>query len=98
MRVINLTNQTFGRLTVLERSGSTRGGKATWHCGCSCGNVTVRIDNLGGMEFENAAGGEKIFFHPEQVEQLERLLWERKGQGPKSANLPKRPKRKGRAK
>lgn len=41
MRVINLTNQTFGRLTVLERSGSTRGGKATWHCGCSCGNVTV---------------------------------------------------------
>jgi hypothetical protein len=60
--------------------------------------ITVRIDNLGGMEFENAAGGEKIFFHPEQVEQLERLLWERKGQGPKSANLPKRPKRKGRAK
>jgi hypothetical protein len=41
--------------------------------------ITVRVDTVGGaMEFENAAGGEIIFFHPEQVEQLERLLQQRK--------------------
>lgn len=33
---------TFGRLTVLERAGSTPGNeRATWLCACECGNETI---------------------------------------------------------
>lgn len=36
MKVKDLTNQKFNRLTVLYRNGSS-GGKAVWHCKCDCG-------------------------------------------------------------
>ena len=36
-RVNDLTGQTFNRLTVLYRNGSTNAGNAKWHCRCSCG-------------------------------------------------------------
>lgn len=36
----DLVGQVFGRLTVLERSGS-RDGNAIWACGCLCGGRTV---------------------------------------------------------
>jgi hypothetical protein len=47
----DLTGQTFGHLTVTERSGSyTRKcgtTTATWTCSCDCGNTTtVRTDHL----------------------------------------------------
>lgn len=38
---IDLTGQTFGRLTVLERADSGTTKYATWVCRCSCGNVKV---------------------------------------------------------
>lgn len=45
-RVKDLTGQIFGRLTVIERSGS-QSGHATWKCRCECGNeVTVMGSNL----------------------------------------------------
>lgn len=45
-RVKDLTRQIFGRLTVIERSGS-QSGHATWKCRCECGNeVTVMGSNL----------------------------------------------------
>lgn len=45
--VINLTNQIFGNLTVIERDMSKTGGAAYWICECSCGNkITVRGDRL----------------------------------------------------
>ena len=34
----DLTGQTFGRLIVLFRNGSTKEGKDIWHCKCTCGN------------------------------------------------------------
>ncbi|MBQ0014704.1 MAG: hypothetical protein KBS82_05200 [Oscillospiraceae bacterium] len=37
-RLIDLTGQKFGRLTVLERAPST-GGQAEWICKCDCGNI-----------------------------------------------------------
>ena len=44
--VIDITGQTFGRLTVQERVGS-KDGKATWLCECKCGNsVIVKGANL----------------------------------------------------
>lgn len=39
MKVIDLTDQKFGRLTVIIRVGS-RDGRAVWRCKCECGNET----------------------------------------------------------
>ena len=40
-KAIDLTGQRFGRLTVIERRGSTTDGQATWLCQCDCGNQSV---------------------------------------------------------
>lgn len=37
-RLIDLTGQKFGKLTVLERAGKTKRGATKWHCQCECGN------------------------------------------------------------
>lgn len=42
-KAVDLTGQTFGRLTVLERAGSDRRGNAQWLCQCECGNSTVVV-------------------------------------------------------
>lgn len=39
--VINEVGHSYGRLTVLERAGSDKDGKALWKCQCECGNYTV---------------------------------------------------------
>lgn len=39
--VIDLTGQTFGRLTVLQRVGTSEDGQATWLCKCKCRNETI---------------------------------------------------------
>lgn len=41
-RVIDITGQRFGRLTVVERDMNRRGGNAYWLCKCDCGNPTLR--------------------------------------------------------
>lgn len=38
-KLIDLTGQRFGRLTVVERGFPNQGGDATWSCRCDCGNV-----------------------------------------------------------
>lgn len=43
MKLIDLTGQKFGRLTVIERAGSTKHGAARWQCKCECGNTTTVI-------------------------------------------------------
>jgi len=46
MRLKDLTGQKFGRLSVIERSGSTKsGGNATWSCICDCGRTTTVESN-----------------------------------------------------
>lgn len=46
-KYIDLTGQTFGRLTVLKRNGNDRDKTALWICECVCGNfVTVRSASL----------------------------------------------------
>ena len=40
-KVVDLTGQRFGRLTVIERYGSNKDGQATWLCQCDCGNQPV---------------------------------------------------------
>ena len=36
-RLMDLSGQTFGRLTVLDRCGKTSHGNAIWRCRCECG-------------------------------------------------------------
>jgi hypothetical protein len=40
MRLIDLTGQKFGRLSVIARAG-TNNGEATWRCICECGETTI---------------------------------------------------------
>lgn len=35
---VDLLNQKFGRLLVVERTSSSRGGSVLWRCLCDCGN------------------------------------------------------------
>lgn len=44
-RLIDLTGQKFGRLTVIERNGSDSDGHARWLCKCDCGNETTVTAN-----------------------------------------------------
>jgi hypothetical protein len=37
----DLTNRTFGRLTVLKRAPNNKWGCTRWHCKCSCGGTSV---------------------------------------------------------
>ena len=39
-KVIDLTGQKFGRLTVVQRGENSKAGKARWICVCECGNPT----------------------------------------------------------
>lgn len=38
---IDLVGQRYGKLTVMQRSGSVRDGRAAWLCQCDCGNQIV---------------------------------------------------------
>ena len=44
-RAIDLTGMKYGRLTVIERRGSDKGGNALWLCKCDCGNEIVASSN-----------------------------------------------------
>jgi hypothetical protein len=39
--VVDMTGQTFGRLTAIRRVGTSPDRKALWFCNCSCGDTTV---------------------------------------------------------
>ncbi|MBD5153776.1 MAG: hypothetical protein HDT15_01540 [Oscillibacter sp.] len=39
-RLIDLTGQRFGRLTVVSRAENTKNGDARWNCVCDCGKQT----------------------------------------------------------
>ena len=45
-RVTDLTGREFGRLTVIQRSGSNKDGRATWLCICECGETVVKTGKL----------------------------------------------------
>lgn len=40
-KLIDLTGQSFGRLTVISRAQNNKDGRAMWLCRCSCGNQVV---------------------------------------------------------
>lgn len=40
-KLIDLTGQRFGRLTVVQRAGINNRGHALWLCRCVCGNTTI---------------------------------------------------------
>lgn len=40
-KLIDLTGQRFGRLTVIERTANSKSGQTRWKCVCDCGNETI---------------------------------------------------------
>jgi len=40
-KLINLTDQQFGRLTVKERGKNAQNGRVQWRCVCECGNTVL---------------------------------------------------------
>lgn len=44
MKALDLTGQKFGRLVVIERSGS-KNNKALWKCQCECGGIAIAISH-----------------------------------------------------
>lgn len=40
-KLIDLTGQKFGRLTVVERADNTKQGQTQWKCECECGKQTT---------------------------------------------------------
>lgn len=45
-KVSDLIGQRFGRLTVIERAGSNKYGRAMWLCKCDCGTESVKQGKL----------------------------------------------------
>lgn len=43
MKLIDITGQRFGRLTVIRRDGFSNSWHTMWLCRCDCGN-TVRVE------------------------------------------------------
>ena len=47
MKILDLTNRVFGKLTAIKRSGVDKHGHSLWLCECECGNEkTVMGDHL----------------------------------------------------
>lgn len=44
-KLIDITGQKFGKLTVLERSSNTKYNQTRWLCQCDCGNKIIVIGN-----------------------------------------------------
>lgn len=42
-KLVDMTGQVFGRLTVLRRAGGNIDNKARWHCRCACGNEVIAV-------------------------------------------------------
>lgn len=40
-KIVDLTGQRFGRLTVVSCAGRTSSRQAKWRCICDCGNITI---------------------------------------------------------
>ena len=40
-KLIDMTGEVYGRLTVIERAKNTKQGKTQWLCQCSCGNKAI---------------------------------------------------------
>lgn len=40
-KIVDITGLRFGRLTVKQRQGATKEGKATWICQCDCGKSVL---------------------------------------------------------
>lgn len=61
MKLVDLTGQRFGQLTVLHRGPNDGSGKARWYCRCDCGRETlVSRSNLKSGNIKTCGKHEKI--------------------------------------
>ena len=45
-KMIDITGQTFGKLTVIENVGKLDGRRYFWKCSCECGNIIIKEGSL----------------------------------------------------
>ena len=79
--LIDLTGQTFGQLTVLEKDNEKIGNKTYWICQCSCGNKkSIRGDQLKSGEIKTCGCGKinnligKVFGKLTVLEQTDKRI------------------------
>ena len=46
MKCIDYSGHKYGRLTVIDRNYSKKGGNARWNCVCECGNNSIVTSNM----------------------------------------------------
>src|ERR1022692_1372149 len=70
-KVIDLTGQVFGRLTVIDQAGKNKFNKILWKCQCCCEsrNIVIKIGNSLKMRHTNSCGCIKI---PPKIESNEK--------------------------
>lgn len=63
--ILNLTNQKFGKLTVIKKSEQKgNNGKAKWDCVCDCGNLYTTLGDLLRSGKTKSCGCLKFNFQP----------------------------------
>lgn len=55
-KLIDLTGQTFDRLTVISRAENNKANRACWHCYCICGNAIVVSGTCLRKEYTKSCG------------------------------------------
>ena len=67
MKRIDLTGQTFGRLTVLELSDKLDSARARlWKCQCACGNITYTSSTKLTKGWKKSCGCLSGNYHPQK--------------------------------
>ena len=75
-KLVDLTGQRFGRLTVIERSEkTTKSCRVYWKCICDCGNETIVLkDNLRGRKTKSCGCLSKELLESRSRKMLEKRL------------------------
>lgn len=68
-KLIDLTGQRFGRLTVVGRAENAKDGHARWLCKCDCGNTTV----VGGNDLKKGTSRSCGCLRIDKVDEMVRI-------------------------
>lgn len=82
-RGLDLTGQTFGRLTAIERTAQRMNGSIVWRCACACGTVKL----IGAAELQHNKTRSCGCLHRESSAKQARRIDNRK-HGHRAANSP----------
>jgi len=94
MRALDLTGQSFGRLTVIRRAENTSSGRTRWLCRCDCGNkctpwtLTLRNGTCTSCGCYNRELVNKLTSSHKMSSSREYNIWNRMKQRTTNSNYP----------